>query len=66
MGPADLAAVYRRTRLNVHPSTYDAYGMTIVEAASQVRHSTGRVAIWSPGQPDGCLLLDGCMHIAAT
>lgn len=25
----------RSTRLNIHPPTYDAYGMTIVEAASQ-------------------------------
>ncbi|GLC36011.1 hypothetical protein PLESTM_000392500 [Pleodorina starrii] len=35
MGPAELADLYRKTRLNFHPSTYDAYGMTIVEAASQ-------------------------------
>eukprot|EP00887_Chlorella_sp_A99_P008095 scaffold12.g8095.t1 len=35
MGPADLASVYARTLLNIHPCTYDAYGMTIVEAASQ-------------------------------
>lgn len=33
------AQVYQRTRLNVHPATYDAFGMTIVEAASQVRGS---------------------------
>eukprot|EP00967_Tisochrysis_lutea_P021036 scaffold23885_cov14-Tisochrysis_lutea.AAC.1 len=26
--------VFSRTRLNVHPCTYDAFGMTIVEAAS--------------------------------
>ncbi|GFR41507.1 hypothetical protein Agub_g2201, partial [Astrephomene gubernaculifera] len=35
VGPAELAQLYRQTRLNFHPSTYDAYGMTIVEAASQ-------------------------------
>ncbi|GIL92824.1 hypothetical protein Vretifemale_20301, partial [Volvox reticuliferus] len=47
IGPAELAAVYRQTRLNFHPSTYDAYGMTIVEAASQgapsVVHDGGSV-----------------------
>ena len=36
VGPAELADLYRLTRLNVHPPTYDAYGMTVVEAASQV------------------------------
>ncbi|PNH12500.1 hypothetical protein TSOC_000582 [Tetrabaena socialis] len=35
IGPRDLAALFCQTRLNFHPSTYDAYGMTIVEAASQ-------------------------------
>lgn len=31
----DLAEVFRCTFLNVHPCEYDAYGMTVVEAASQ-------------------------------
>jgi glycosyltransferase involved in cell wall biosynthesis len=35
LGPQDLAAVFARTALNVHPCRYDAFGMTIVEAASQ-------------------------------
>ncbi|KAK9803331.1 hypothetical protein WJX73_003980 [Symbiochloris irregularis] len=35
LGPAELAELYSCTRLNFHPCTYDAYGMTIVEAASQ-------------------------------
>ncbi|KAG2442073.1 hypothetical protein HYH02_009864 [Chlamydomonas schloesseri] len=35
VGPAQLAELYRATRLNFHPPAYDAYGMTIVEAASQ-------------------------------
>eukprot|EP00798_Chlamydomonas_sp_ICE-L_P013836 gene13836-19757_t len=35
MGPSQLAEVLGKTRLNVHPATYDAFGMTIVEAASQ-------------------------------
>ncbi|KXZ56199.1 hypothetical protein GPECTOR_1g172 [Gonium pectorale] len=35
VGPSELADLYRQTRLNFHPSTYDAYGMTVVEAASQ-------------------------------
>ena len=37
MGAAELAVLYRATRLNIHPCSYDAYGMTIIEAASQVR-----------------------------
>jgi hypothetical protein len=35
LGVQELGMLFRRTRLNIHPSTYDAYGMTIVEAASQ-------------------------------
>lgn len=27
--------MFAATRLNIHPCAYDAYGMTIVEAASQ-------------------------------
>jgi hypothetical protein len=36
VGPEELAAIYSKTRLNVHTATYDAFGMTVVEAASQV------------------------------
>ncbi|CAL8468103.1 g7642 [Coccomyxa elongata] len=35
LGPADLARIFAATALNVHPPLYDAYGMTVVEAASQ-------------------------------
>ena len=35
LGPADLADIFAATVLNVHPCLYDAFGMTIVEAASQ-------------------------------
>ncbi|GFH08184.1 glycos_transf_1 domain-containing protein, partial [Haematococcus lacustris] len=35
LGPQRLAELYSRTRLNVHPATADAFGMTIVEAAAQ-------------------------------
>lgn len=35
LGPEQLATIYSKTRLNIHPCLYDAYGMTIVEAASQ-------------------------------
>lgn len=34
MGAADMAELYSKTLLNVHPCVYDAYGMTIVEAAA--------------------------------
>ena len=32
--PASLAAVFSRTLVNFHPCSYDAYGMTIIEAAA--------------------------------
>eukprot|EP00884_Botryococcus_braunii_P006373 jgi/Botrbrau1/15737/Bobra.4_1s0105.1 len=35
LGPVDMAAIFGRARLNIHPPLYDAYGMTIVEAACQ-------------------------------
>ncbi|MEW5300916.1 MAG: hypothetical protein WDW36_003808 [Sanguina aurantia] len=40
LGPSQLAELYSKTRMNVHPATYDAYGMTIVEAASQDLHDS--------------------------
>ena len=30
----ELAIVWQSTLLNIHPATYEAYGMTIVEAAA--------------------------------
>lgn len=33
--PQDLAGVFSRTLLNFHPPETDAFGMTVVEAASQ-------------------------------
>lgn len=38
LGPADLARIFSSTALNFHPPLYDAYGMTVVEAASQGAH----------------------------
>eukprot|EP00850_Spirogloea_muscicola_P001236 SM000004S15106 [mRNA] locus=s4:1239196:1242035:- [translate_table: standard] len=34
MGPQEMATVYSQTLLNIHPCVYDAYGMTVVEAAA--------------------------------
>ncbi|KAK3282654.1 hypothetical protein CYMTET_9614, partial [Cymbomonas tetramitiformis] len=34
MPPSKLAQVYGSARINFHPSLYDAFGMTVVEAAS--------------------------------
>ncbi|CAI5461085.1 unnamed protein product [Closterium sp. Yama58-4] len=34
MGPERMAQVYSQTLLNIHPCLYDAYGMTVVEAAA--------------------------------
>lgn len=35
MSAEELAEVFACTALNFHPCEYDAYGMTVVEAASQ-------------------------------
>lgn len=35
LGALELGAIYAQTRLNFHPCRYDAFGMTLVEAASQ-------------------------------
>eukprot|EP00210_Caulerpa_lentillifera_P002207 g2121.t1 len=35
LGPERVAEIFAKTRLNIHPCHHDAYGMTIVEAASQ-------------------------------
>uniref|UniRef100_A0A7S0QB38 Glycosyl transferase family 1 domain-containing protein n=1 Tax=Coccolithus braarudii TaxID=221442 RepID=A0A7S0QB38_9EUKA len=34
LGPDDLAALFARSVINIHPCVYDAYGMTLVEAAA--------------------------------
>ena len=34
LGPADMAVLFRHAALNSHPPDADAYGMTVVEAAS--------------------------------
>mmetsp|Transcript_34999 Transcript_34999/g.65184 ORF Transcript_34999/g.65184 Transcript_34999/m.65184 type:complete len:324 (+) Transcript_34999:331-1302(+) len=34
LSPRSLAAVFSRTALNFHPCAYDAYGMTVIEAAA--------------------------------
>lgn len=33
LSPIDMSAIFTRSLLNFHPSLYDAYGLTIVEAA---------------------------------
>jgi hypothetical protein len=35
LGPMEMAQIYSQTALNIHPPAYDAYGMTIIEGASQ-------------------------------
>jgi glycosyltransferase involved in cell wall biosynthesis len=57
LGPADLAQIYSKTRLNFHPPTYDAYGMTIIEAASQGAPSVAHDRSGAIGASD--LLLAG-------
>ncbi|KAK9864462.1 hypothetical protein WJX84_004656 [Apatococcus fuscideae] len=35
LGPTELAQIFSQTMLNIHPCLYDAFGMSIVEAAAQ-------------------------------
>ncbi len=50
LGPADLARIFEATVLNVHPPLYDAYGMTVVEAASQggAQNAAAAMQRWFP------------------
>jgi len=57
LGPNEMAAMYSRTLLNFHPCTYDAYGMTIVEAAA-----FGVPSIVSPNVGACHLLKDACFQ----
>lgn len=57
LGPQELAEIYAKTLLNVHPCAYDAYGMTCVEAASQgaptllnIGNHVGASDLLDPGQ----------------
>eukprot|EP01023_Acetabularia_acetabulum_P016149 TRINITY_DN17974_c0_g3_i1.p1 TRINITY_DN17974_c0_g3~~TRINITY_DN17974_c0_g3_i1.p1 ORF type:complete len:405 (-),score=36.08 TRINITY_DN17974_c0_g3_i1:139-1353(-) len=47
LGPPELAEIFSKSLLNVHPCQYDAYGMTIIEAASQgcpsLIHNSGNI-----------------------
>ena len=62
LGPQALAAVYSATALNLHPCTYDAYGMSLVEAAAfgapSVVHAGGAVGATALLGSDGCVELD--------
>lgn len=55
LSPVALAALFQRTLINFHPCAYDAYGMTIIEAAAMgaisvvSRHHVGATAICGAG-----------------
>mmetsp|Transcript_37689 Transcript_37689/g.106470 ORF Transcript_37689/g.106470 Transcript_37689/m.106470 type:complete len:408 (+) Transcript_37689:174-1397(+) len=56
VGPHELASIAVSTRLNIHPCLYDAYGMTVVECASQ-----GAPSVVNAGGTVGATdLLKGC------
>ena len=60
LGPKELAAVFSRTAINVHPSLYDAYGMTLVESAAfgvpSIVNTGGKVgAVSLLGEGKGCI-----------
>ena len=53
LSPVALAALFQRTHFNFHPCAYDAYGMTIIEAAAM-----GAVSVVS-GQHVGATAICG-------
>jgi len=60
--PAALASIFRHTALNFHPCAYDAYGMTVVEAAA-----FGVPTLLQGGDAVGAAALlhaDGCFQAA--
>jgi len=61
LSPNELGSVFAHTVLNFHPSSYDAYGMTIVEAAAfgapTVLAGASIGAFHLLGE-DGCLQVD--------
>ena len=62
LGAEALAAVFSATVLNLHPCLYDAYGMSVVEAAAfgapSVVNQGDCVGAAALLGPDGCLELD--------
>ena len=61
LSPKELGAVFAHTVLNFHPSPYDAYGMTIVEAAA-----FGTPTVLAGPSVGAFRLLgeDGCLQVA--
>ena len=61
LGADALAALFEHTALNVHPCLYDAYGMSVVEAAAFGAPS----AVQGGGEVGATALLggDGCVEI---
>jgi glycosyltransferase involved in cell wall biosynthesis len=61
LSPLELSAVFAQSILNFHPSAYDAYGMTIVEAAAFGTPSVlagPSVGAFSLLKDDGCVQVD--------
>lgn len=59
--PSALGAIFARTALNFHPCSYDAYGMTIIEAAA-----FGAPSVIAKGEGVGAVALvgpSGCFQV---
>lgn len=61
LGPDEMAALFAHTALNLHPCAYDAYGMSVVEAAA-----FGAPSLVNGDETIGAtaLLGDGCVQAA--
>lgn len=59
LSPSELAAIFSNTVLNFHPCAYDAYGMTIVEAAACGTPSV----VSAVGVGASALMRDACIFV---
>lgn len=62
LGPEEMAALFSHTALNFHPCTYDAYGMSVVEAAAfgapSIVNGGGTIGATALLGADGCFQVD--------
>ena len=58
LSPSELAGIFSKTALNFHPCAYDAYGMTIVEAAA-----CGVPSVFAVGVGASALIRDACLSV---
>jgi glycosyltransferase involved in cell wall biosynthesis len=66
LSPSTLVAIFSRSVLNFHPCNYDAYGMTIIEAAAcgvpSIVAKNASVGAWALLQSEACIEIEMPKH----